>query len=143
MPKNSTSKNPFNKEWGKRVTSALGVLDNAAEKQRYDATHTADDKEIVIGLNVFSLDDPTVQWSISKIPEKTFRRKVELEAKDQSSISRSPLKLFVSQKKAVDACIKDIQQSEQIILRDLRESMSRLDANARIEEMKMLKKKLK
>ena len=140
---NPTSKNSFDKEWGKRVMSALDTMDNAAKQQLYDATHTADGKELKIGLEVYLLNDPETQWSISEIEKQTYKRKITLESKGEEPVRRTPYKLFVSQKKAVDACIKDIQQSEQIILRDLRESMSRLDANARIKKMKMLKQKLK
>jgi hypothetical protein len=133
----------FGKEWGKRVLGALNVLDKAAEKQQYDATHTADGRVIKIGLKVFHLDDPEVQWSISEIEKQTYRRRVTLKADSLPPIKRSPLKLFVSQKKAVDACIKDIQLSEKIILRDMRESLSRLDAPNRFKLMNELKKKLK
>lgn len=133
----------FGKEWGKRVLGALSVLDKAAEKQKYDATHTADGGVIKIGLKVFHLDDPEVQWSISEIDKQTYKRRVTLEADGLPSIKRSPLKLFVSQKKAVDACIKDIQVSEKIVLRDMRESLTRLDAPNRVKKMNELKKKLK
>ena len=142
MPKKKDTK-LFGKEWGKRVLGALSVLDKAAEKQQYDATHTVDGKDIKVGLKVFTLDDPEVQRSISEIDKETYRRRVTLEADSLPSIRRSPLKLFVSQKKAVDACIRDIKQSEKIILRDMRESLTRLDAVNRTKKLTALKKKLK
>jgi tRNA/tmRNA/rRNA uracil-C5-methylase (TrmA/RlmC/RlmD family) len=133
----------FGKEWGSRVLGALNVLDKAAEKQQYDATHTVDGKDLKVGLKVFVLEDPSIQWTISKIDEKIYRRRVALEANGQESISRTPYQLLVSQKKAVDASIIDIKQSEQIILRDMRESLSRLDAPIRVKKLNALKKKLK
>lgn len=128
--------------WEDRVSDALDTLDRAGEKQRHDATHTVDGKEIKLGLKVFTLDDPTVQWSISEIEEKTYRRKVTLNADGWSFIKRSPLKLFVSQKKAVNACIEDIRQSEKNIIRDMKESVTRLNAHNRIKQMNELKKSL-
>ena len=143
MAKKKAPEKMFDKEWGKRVLGALNVLDKAADKQQYDSTHTSDGREIKIGLKVFHLDDPEVQWSISEIDKQTYKRRVTLEADGLPSIRRSPLKLFISQKKAVDACIKDIQQSEKIVLRDMRESLSRLDAPNRVKKMNELKNKLK
>jgi hypothetical protein len=133
----------FGKEWGKRVLGALNVLDKAADKQQYDATHTVDGKDLKVGLKVFVLEDPSVQWTIKVMDEKIYKRKVALEAKGQEAISRTPYQLFVSQKKAVDACIIDIQQSEKVILRDMRESLSRLDAPNRVKNLNELKKKLR
>jgi hypothetical protein len=127
-------------EWGSRVLSALDVIDKASQKQQYDATHTSDGMELKVGLQVFVLDDPKILWTISEIDEKTYRRRVLLEAKGQVPIKRHTIKLFVNQKKAVDACIKDIKQAEKIALRDMRESLKRLNAYARIKELKKLKK---
>ena len=129
-------------EWGSRVLSALDVIDQAAKKQQYDATHTSDGIELKVGLQVFVLDDPKILWTISEIDEKTYRRRVLLEANGQVAIKRHTIGLFVNQKKAVDACIKDIKQTEKIVLRDMRESLNRLDAHNRIKELKKLKKNL-
>ena len=132
----------FGKEWGSRVLSALDVIDQAAAKQKYDAEHTADDVEIKIGMKVFVLDDPTVLWTISEIDKDTYRRRVLLEAKDQVAIKRHTTKLYVNQTKAVDACIKDIRQTEKMILRDRKDDLNRLDAFRRIQELKKLKTEL-
>lgn len=133
----------LSKGWEKRISGALNVLDKTAKKQKYDANHTGDGKKIKIGLKVFYSGDPTVQWSISKIEEQIYRRKVTIEAEGWSPISKYPRKLFVSKKEAVDACIEEIKLSEQIILRDMRESMARLDTPNKMKMLKKLKKQLK
>lgn len=137
------AKKKFDKAWGDRVLGALNVLDKTAEKQQYDATHTVDGKDLKVGLKVFVLEDPSVQWTIMVMEDKIYKRRVALEAKGQESIKRTPYQLFVNQKKAVDASIRDIQQSEKVILRDMRESLSRLDAPDRVKKLNELKKKLK
>lgn len=143
MAKKKSPEKMFGPEWGKRVLGALNVLDKAADKQQYDATHTVDGNDLKVGLKVFILEDPSVQWTIMVMDEKIYKRRVTLEAKGQEDIRRTPYQLFVSQKKAVDACIIDIQQSEKVILRDMRESLSRLDAPIRVKKLNELKKKLK
>ena len=91
---------------------------------------------------VFILSEPTVQWAISEIDKHIYKRRVTLESEGQESIRRHPTQLFISQKKAVDACIEEIQRTGQIILGDMRESLSRLDAPNRIKSLNKLKKSL-
>jgi len=136
------NKEKISDEWSSRVLGALDVLDRAAQKQQYDATHTSDGMELKVGLQVFVLEDPKILWTISEIEEKIYRRRVLLEAKDQVPIKRTTYQLFTNQSKAIDACIKDIKQIEKIILRDMRESLDRLDAQNRIKELNKLKKKI-
>ena len=135
---NSTKKT----KWDDRISGALTVLNKASEKQKFEAEHTADKHKLRVGLKVFVIDDPTVLWTISEIEEQVYRRKVTLEAKDRVSIKKTTSKLFVDQKRAVVACINDIKNAENIILRDMRESLDRLDAPNRIKEMNDLKNQL-
>lgn len=137
------AKKKFDTAWGKRILGALDALDKSAEKREHEANHTVDGRKIKIGLKVFVMEDPLILWTISEIDEQIYKRKITLEAKGQEAIKRTPYQLFVNQKKAVDACIKDIKKSEQIIVRDMRESLSRLDAPNRIKQLTKLKKKLK
>jgi len=135
-------KNSFDKKWDKRVLRALSSINKIAKKQKHEAEYTADDKKLKIGLKVYVLDDPTVLWTVSEIDEKIYKRRATLETKGRETIKRYPIKLFCSQKKAVNACIEDIKRLEAIVLRDMRENLNRLDANNRINQLKKLKKKL-
>ena len=137
--KKTMNKKKSPKRWEGNVSSALDVINSAAKKQKYDATHTADGKKLKKDLKVFVLEDPAILWSISEIDEKIYKRKVTLESKGQEPIKRYPTGLFIGQKKAVDACIKDIKQAEKVILREMRESLSRLDAVNRIKNLDKLK----
>ena len=117
-------------KWNKRVTEAAVALEKVAEKQKYDCSHTADGKKLKKGLRVFALDDPAVKWSISEIEDKVVLKKgiITLTRYGRELIKIHPTKIFTNQQKAINACIKDIKQTESTIMRDMRESLNRLDA---------------
>lgn len=133
-----------NKEWNKRVSGALSVIEKAAKKQKYDCSHTVDGKKLKKNLKVFVLDDPTIQWSISEIEKEITIKKdiITLEISGKEPIKKHPTKLFVDQEKAINACVKDIQKSELAILRDMKENLNRLDASNRIGQLVKLNIKL-
>lgn len=135
----------MSKEWDERVANALSVVALTKKQLEYNCSHTSDGRVIKLGLKVFALEDPLVQWSISEIDEEVTlkKRTIKLEVKGQEPINRHPTKLFFSQKKAVDASIKDIQNAEKVILREMRESLMRLDAPKKMKMLKELKKQLK
>ena len=138
------SVNKLPKEWGARVLGALDVLDKAAKKQKHNCSHTVDSKKLKKGLKVFTVEDPSIVWTISEIEDKITIKKgtVSLTAKDKESIKRHPTKLFVDQKKAINACIKNIRHAESAILRDMRENLARLDVVNRVKELRVLKKRI-
>ena len=132
------------KQWDKRVTGALAVLSKADKKQKHNCSHTADNKKLKKDMLVFVLDDPSVRWLISVIEDEITinKRTITLIDRDLKVIKRHPTKLFVDQRKAIDACIKNIKQTRTAIAREMKERMDNLDAPNRIKQLTRLKRKV-
>jgi hypothetical protein len=135
----------MSKEWKKSVDKTLGVVLLTKKKLEHNCSHTADDKKLKKGMTVYFMDDPSLPWKVSEIEIKiTFKVPTITLIRDGSDpIKKHPTKLFVSQEKAISEGIKDIQNAEKVILRDMRESMARLDAPNKIKKMEKLKKNLR
>jgi len=135
----------FGKGWGDRVLGAMKVLNKVAEKQEYDSTHTVDAYKINKGMKVFDIEDPSVRWTISDIEDEITikKRSVTLKLKGREDIKRHPTKLFFGQRKAIDACIRDIQNTESVILKEMRENLNRLDAVNRVKQLNVLRKSIR
>ncbi len=132
------------KKWNNRIASSLRVVEKANKKQIFDSSHTSDGKKLNLGLKVFVLEDPSVEWVISKIENKiTLQRGIiTLTANKKDPIKKHPTQLFINQKKAINACIKDIEQRRNRILKDMQDSIDRLDPVNRTKKLIKLRKSL-
>ena len=132
------------KKWSKRICSSLAVLKKANKRQIFDCSHTVDRKKLKIGLKVFVLEDPSIEWKISKIEnEITLNRGIiTLVADKKDPVKKHPTKLFSNQKKAIDACIEDIKQKKATILRNMKEENDRLNPINRIKKLVKIRKSL-
>jgi tRNA(Met) C34 N-acetyltransferase TmcA len=134
------------KKWQQRVKNAISIVEKASEKRDFEMTHTSDGVELELGLEVFRTENPIESCSVAKC-EKRLGRNVEVIVDDEEEDfvlkKVSSKSLYVDQKKAINASIKEIKDSKKVILRDMRESLCRLDAENRIKILTGFKNKIK
>jgi len=133
------------KAWDKRVDDVVAILDKAEKNLIFKCTHTADGVEVKKGLKVFLMGDLDLskEYTIEKVLEDMFSKRNIVLLYDEDKSSAHSSTLYCDQHKAIEETIKDIKRTEASIIRDMKESIYRLDASNRIKDLQELKKKFK